>query len=365
MRDEQRRRERGVAVASLVLVVLVGAAALAGCDTASPDATAAPAPTGPFEGPLPGAGPTSHTAFTSAFGRSRQGASGTADLAPTGLRFGVHRRYDRVVVHLRGEGAPGWRARYAGPRQDLTGTATLQVDVLGLGRGAAAAPTTWVGSTHLAPQTGHVVTEVRRGARHRRAQRILIGVDARRPFRVFALEHPARVVVDVRRPAPPRFRGPLNGVPPLHEAAFPRGRGPDDAIGSADARLSPTNLRMGFHRTFERLVLTLRGPGDPGWRAAYVDRPALPGTGAHFALAGSTTLRVRVTGVVPPTAPGARRYHGPQRFGPHRKAGPVREVVHGPVRDGAVELYLGMSAERPFRVFTVTHPRRVVVDVLR
>ncbi len=45
--------------------------------------------------------------------------------------------------------------------------------------------------------------------------------------------------------------------------------------------------------------------------------------------------------------------------------GPVREVVYGTVRDGAVEVYVGTSDRRPFRVFEVGHPKRVVIDVQR
>lgn len=359
----RRHRCAGRVVAGAV-AALVGLAGLTACESAEsvPDAPA-PSGAGAFEGPLPGAAPTSDTAFTGVRHRTHAPASAAAKLSPTGMRFGVHRRWDRVVVHLSGPGHPGWRARYV-DRPGLAGTATLALDVRGVVPPTAEHAEAWSGADVLRPQTGNLVEEVRRGPLHHGVQRILVGVDTKRPFRVFALEDPARVVLDVRRPRPPHFRGPLNGVPPLKQAGFHRIRGVDTSTGTADARLSPTDLRLGYHHTFERLVLGLRGPGRPGWDVQYVDHPALPGSRAGFALAGHTVLRVRVTGVVPPTAKGAHRYRGPQRFVAYRK-GPVREVVYGTVRDGAVEVYVGTSDRRPFRVFEVGHPKRVVIDLQR
>lgn len=348
--------------AAAALAAATALAGLAACDSGEASPTRPPSGPGAWEGPLPGSDPTADAAYTGVRRRAHEPASDAAKLSPTGVRFGVHRRFDRVVVDLSGPGHPGWRARYvdrAGPEP-----ATLELDVRGVVPSTEEHAEPWSGPEVLTPQTGNVVEEVRRGELDGGVQRLQIGLDEARPFRVFALEDPSRVVVDVRRPGVLHFQGPLNGVPPLNQSVFRVNRPPDTRTGSADARLSPINLRLGYHHTFERLVLGLRGRGEPGWRAEYVDDPVLPGSGAHFALAGDATLRVRITGVVPPTAAGAAPYHGPQRFVPHRD-GPLAEVVYGTVRDGAVDVYVGVSSERPFRVFEVTHPTRVVIDVQR
>ncbi|WP_144276394.1 hypothetical protein [Demequina sp. NBRC 110053] len=157
-------------------------------------------------------------------------------------------------------------------------------------------------------------------------------------------------------------REPTDEEPPEDEAPFPADRADDTADASADARLSPTNLRFGYHEDYDRIVLDLAGPGEPGWRAGYVDEPALAGSGQPVDLDGDAFLRIAVDGVVHPTEDGAQEYQGPDRIDPD-PAGIVEEVVYGSVFEGETEVFVGLSSDQPFRVFRLEDPTRVVIDV--
>lgn len=166
---------------------------------------------------------------------------------------------------------------------------------------------------------------------------------------------PAETVVP--SPAPP-----LTEDDPVDAAPFPADLAPDTSDASAGAFLSPVNLRFGVHDGFDRIVLDLEGSGQPGWLSRYVDDPRAEGSGEPVALAGAASLQTTVKGVVYPTEDGAKEYVGPMRFSP-ASGGVVEEVVYGPVFEGQMELYVGLSSEQPFRVFLLEDPTRVVIDI--
>jgi hypothetical protein len=151
---------------------------------------------------------------------------------------------------------------------------------------------------------------------------------------------------------------PAADVPPFHADTEP-----DTSTASADAQLSPVNLRFGTHEGYDRIVLDLVGTGTPGWLAEYNPEPRTSGSGEVVDLEGDVYLVVHVSGVVYPTEAGAAEYEGPMNFEP-RRAGIVEEVVYGPVFEGQMEIYIGLSSEQPFRVFLLEDPTRVVIDIV-
>ncbi|MFW2513460.1 hypothetical protein ACNI3K_06750 [Demequina sp. SO4-13] len=150
--------------------------------------------------------------------------------------------------------------------------------------------------------------------------------------------------------------------PPEEEAPFPADRATDTADASGDAQLSPVDMRFGVHEGYDRIVLDLEGPGQPGWSSSYVDEPTMAGSGRTVDLAGEASLVTHVDGVVYPTEEDAAEYEGPERFQPEA-AGVIEEVVYGSVYEGQVDIYVGLSSEEPFRVFSLEDPTRVVIDV--
>ncbi len=111
------------------------------------------------------------------------------------------------------------------------------------------------------------------------------------------------------------------------------------------------------------MVLDVAGTATPGWDVAYTDAPTQEGSGSPVEMPGTVFLRVTLTGVTNPyEAPGTPEaargvYPGP--------GGPVQAVYYDSVFEGQALAYLGLDAERPFRVYALSSPTRIVVDVQR
>ena len=131
---------------------------------------------------------------------------------------------------------------------------------------------------------------------------------------------------------------------------------PVDAEG-----LTVTDVRIGAHDGFDRVVLDVGGQGTPGWTVEYVDSATAEGTGHPIDLAGPAYLRVTLTGVSYPYESGLEeRARG-------AVSAPGTSAVTGAWFDGTFEgqalAYIGTSAEQPFRVYALSDPTRVVVEV--
>ncbi len=144
---------------------------------------------------------------------------------------------------------------------------------------------------------------------------------------------------------------------------FPANTEPDTQDPSADAALTVTDVRVGHHDGFDRVVLELGGTGTPGWRVEYVDQPTDDGKGDVVAVDGDAYLQVMISGSGYPMDTGVEEYAGPN---PVRAGddGEVEEVLLRGVFEGYTQAFVGVDDERrPFRVFSLEDPTRVVVDV--
>jgi hypothetical protein len=122
-------------------------------------------------------------------------------------------------------------------------------------------------------------------------------------------------------------------------------------------------VRAAAQPGYDRVVFELGGTvaGRPGWRVEYVTRPASDGSGDPVAVRGSAYLQVVLTGVGYPDDTGVPEPQ-PKR---QRPVGTTvaREVVLDGVFEGQYTAFVGLSAKRPFRVFRLSGPERVVIDV--
>ncbi|MFE6235672.1 hypothetical protein [Cellulosimicrobium sp. NPDC057862] len=144
---------------------------------------------------------------------------------------------------------------------------------------------------------------------------------------------------------------------------FPANTEPDTQDPSADAALTVTDIRIGHHDGYDRVVLELGGTGTPGWRVEYVDQPVDDGKGDVVAVDGDAYLQVMISGSGYPMDTGVDEYAGPN---PVRAGddGEVEEVLLRGVFEGYTQAFVGVDDEqRPFRVFALEDPTRVVVDV--
>lgn len=144
---------------------------------------------------------------------------------------------------------------------------------------------------------------------------------------------------------------------------FPADTSPDTADPSRDAMLTVTDVRIGRHDGFDRVVYEMGGTGTPGWTVQYVDEAVQDGSGDVIELAGDGTLQVLISGSAYPMDSGAEPF---ESAGPVTGAGTVNvtEARGWSVFEGITDAFVGLeSAGHPFRVYLLESPVRVVVDV--
>lgn len=176
-------------------------------DDAEPSPTGSPtaaAPASPTAAPSSGA-PAAAPPFEADTSADEQSASG-GPLSVVAVRVAPQSGYDRVVFELGGRtaGQPGWRVEYvedpsrdgSGEPVELEGDA-LQVVISGVGYPMDTGVDEVSGDPALPGGLGRV-RDVELGGVFEGQYQAFVGVSQRAPFRVFRLEDPARVVLDIR-----------------------------------------------------------------------------------------------------------------------------------------------------------------------
>jgi hypothetical protein len=135
-----------------------------------------------------------------------------------------------------------------------------------------------------------------------------------------------------------------------------------DAAEPVDAEgLSVTAVRAARHEGYERVVFEFAGSGTPGWSVEYVDTPSSQGSGDTVDVPGDAVLQVTAQGVSYPYETGATELPA----GPVAVSGTdvVQSVVYDTTFEGTAVAWIGTTAEAPFRVYALTGPSRLVVEV--
>lgn len=144
--------------------------------------------------------------------------------------------------------------------------------------------------------------------------------------------------------------------------SFPGVAEADMAEASADARVTVSDMRIGRHDGFDRVVLEVGGQGTPGWDVRYVEQASSQGKGDAVDVAGEAVLQLTVTGAGYPFDTGVEEYSA---------AGPlsapdtemVTEVVFDATYEGTTVAFVGTQAQAPFRVYLLEAPTRLVLEV--
>lgn len=137
----------------------------------------------------------------------------------------------------------------------------------------------------------------------------------------------------------------------------------DDVAPSADALLTVTDLRLGTHEGYDRVVVELDGTGSPGVHVERSDVAVEDPTGDTVDLGGAGVLTLYVTGLGYPFDTGVTE------LAPGTQA-PAGTVVTGAqftgTFEGQTQVFLGLTDPgATARVFVLADPSRVVVDVQR
>ncbi|HYT10658.1 MAG TPA: hypothetical protein VEL73_08355 [Mycobacteriales bacterium] len=137
----------------------------------------------------------------------------------------------------------------------------------------------------------------------------------------------------------------------------------EGSFGTAPASSGPApggtpsvqSVSVGRHAGFDRVVFRLTGPGL-GYEATYTSRLTEDASGRTLPIAGSTVLTVTLHGTPWMTSPSPQVNVSP-RF-------PALRQVRSAGEFEAVATYgIGQATKAGFRVFRLTGPDRIVVDV--
>jgi predicted small secreted protein len=210
--------------AAVLPILVLTATVLVGCGGGDDDSTAgatstepsssAPATTsgsatggnGGTDGDTGGDGSTDAPPFPANTEPDTGQASSDSFVTVTDVRTGRHDGFDRVVFEVDGTGTPGWDVRYvdaataqgSGADIPVEGDAILQVTITGIGLPTETGIDEYDGSQPLPGNGTEMVTEVVWDSTFEGTSVAFVGMTDELPFRVYLLEDPARVVLEVR-----------------------------------------------------------------------------------------------------------------------------------------------------------------------
>jgi hypothetical protein len=143
---------------------------------------------------------------------------------------------------------------------------------------------------------------------------------------------------------------------------FPANAEPDTQQAAPGTLATVTDIRLGRHDGFDRVVFEADGDGSPGWDVRYVDQASSQGSGAPVAVEGAAILQVTLTGMAIPADTGVDEWSGPDPLS-SRDTKVVTELVWDHTFEGTSVAFVGTKGKVPFRVYSLSGPRRIVLEV--
>lgn len=214
-----RVRTRPRPVAALFLSLLTVPALLAGCgggdtdeqssSTTGPTTESATTTQSTAEGQTADDGATDAPPFPANAEPDTEDPSADAWATVTDIRVGRQDGFDRVVFEVGGRGTPGWDVRYvdqassqgSGNPVDVAGSAILQVTLRGMGYPYDTGVEEYSAKGPVSAADTRVVTEVVFDATFEGTTDSFVGTTEQAPFRVYSLQNPTRVVLEVADPS--------------------------------------------------------------------------------------------------------------------------------------------------------------------
>ncbi|MGY2129245.1 AMIN-like domain-containing (lipo)protein [Blastococcus sp. SYSU DS0617] len=175
--------------------------------------------------------------------------------------------------------------------------------------------------------------------------------------------------------APSTSAGPTSAEPTEGQPSGPGEEQPVQpiAVGDVDESAAEstgppvtlTDVRIGAHEGFDRIVFELAGEGQAGWQVGFTGAPRSQGSGRPVDVPGHAVLGITLTNIALPgdAVPGARPWEGPDRLGADE--GTVLDtLVVDTLFEGYYTFFAGLDQQRPFAVGQLSSPQRIVVDLL-
>ena len=134
-------------------------------------------------------------------------------------------------------------------------------------------------------------------------------------------------------------------------------------MATAAAPTELTAITTGRHDAFDRIVLEFSGP-EPMCTASYVNQIVADGSGQPISLDGNAFLQVTLSGAAAHDDAGKSTYNGPDMIDTPDLQNVAAVTVAGDF-EGQVTLGIGLNTKTHYKVFALSVPTRVVIDVGR
>lgn len=123
-----------------------------------------------------------------------------------------------------------------------------------------------------------------------------------------------------------------------------------------------TNIRVGRHTTYDRIVLDFRGGPPSSFRATWVTALTADPSGKKVSLPGNKFLSVVVQDASGTDINGQRTYNGPTRLREFATRNVEAVAVTGDF-ERVLSIGVGARHQSWVHVFTLTNPSRLVIDI--
>lgn len=133
-----------------------------------------------------------------------------------------------------------------------------------------------------------------------------------------------------------------------------------DSAEAAGTGALLVNVRVGGHKTFDRVVFDFDGP-RPGHQVEYVDQVFQDGSGEPVPLKGRAFLQAVMTPAAAHDDHGEPTFPGPLPSVSNLAA--VRDLADAGDFEGVLTWGIGVAARTDFRTLRLSNPSRIAVDV--
>ncbi|MCR5928103.1 hypothetical protein GC584_01370 [Corynebacterium sp. zg912] len=123
------------------------------------------------------------------------------------------------------------------------------------------------------------------------------------------------------------------------------------------------DVRAGSHEGVDRVVVELSGTGTPNVLAGYTPDPSQQASGLPLVPAGNAYFELIIQGV--PWSMGLSDADLAKADPTGVAAGGIQEIADGGIFEADAQYIVGLDAQRPYNLYLLENPTRVVVDFQR
>ena len=120
------------------------------------------------------------------------------------------------------------------------------------------------------------------------------------------------------------------------------------------------DVRAGSHEGVDRVVVELSGTGTPNVLAGYTPDPRQQASGLPLVPAGNAYFELIIQGV--PWSMGLSDADLAKADPAGVAAGGIQEIADGGIFEADTQYIVGLNAQRPYNLYLLENPTRVVVD---